>query len=632
MRLQISSLALFAVLNLVPTFSLAENKNPIEVSVTANRLETDESKTASSTTIITAGELAAKQIRTVGQALRDVPGLDVVESGGPGGNVAVFMRGTNSEHTLVLIDGVEANDPIAPSRAFNFANLTSDNIERIEVVRGPQSVLYGSDAIGGVINIITKRGSENAQAYISSEAGSYGTFIQRAAASGKAQIVDYSLAYSRHDIDGFSAAKNGKEDDAYQANVFSSRLGAALNQNVKLAGFLRYTGSDTDLDNNTATAADDPNRVLENQQLFSRAEVNTDFFNSMLTQQFFLNYAKQKFDDDNDPDTEHPIDLQRSTFDGRSLKVGLQNNLKPAEMLTFTLGAELEREQGSSSFFSQSDFGDFSDVFAQKTARTRSLFLQSLADVNQYISATAGLRVDHHDRFGTKVTWRTGPVVNISETKIHGTVGSAFKAPSLSQLYSQFGDPNLKPEESLGFDLGIEQRIAGDRAALGATFFHSKIDDLISFNSETFKSENIGRARLRGLENFVRIKLCEDTTLKLNYTLTEAQDRELNQELLRRARHKIGANVSMQANPQVKLDLGVHYVGARVDTDFATFPAARVTLGGYTLVDLSASYKLQKNVELFARVENMFDQEYETVLSYGTAGAAGYGGVKVDFD
>ena len=623
------SLAGICLINF-PAF--AEDNSAIEVSVTANRLEMESSKTASSVSIITAQDIAARQLGTVSEALKDVVGVDVVESGGAGGNSSIFMRGANSEHTLVLIDGIEANDPISPSRAFNFANLTIDNVERIEVVRGPQSVLYGSDAIGGVINIITKHGSATPSVQASSEAGAYDSFVQRAAASGASGGLDYSAAYARHDVGGFSSALGGKERDGYKANVFTSRVGSELTNNLDLGGFFRFTGSDTELDNDAGPSGDDPNRTLENQQLFSRLELNTELLAGLLTQQLFFNYAKQKFNDDNDPDFEHPVDLQRSDYDGRSIKFGLQNNVKPLEQLTVTLGAELEREQGSSNFLSQSSFGEFVTALPQERAYTRSLFLQAIAQLTTAISGSAGLRVDDHDGFGTKVTWRSGPVVNIADTKIHSTVGSAFKAPSLSQLYSQYGDPELDPEKSLGFDLGVEQHVNADKLILGTTFFHSTIDDLISFNSETFKSENIGRARLQGLENFVRLNFSDNTSLRLNYTLTQAQDRELDQELLRRARHKFGATLGVAPISKLKLNAGVHYVGARSDTDFSTFPAERVRLGGYALADLAASYALYENVELTTRVENMFDRDYQAVLGYGTAGAAVFGAIKVSFD
>ena len=625
---------LSAVIILCITISraLADDPAAIEVSVTANRLERERSKTASSVSIITADEIAARQISSVAAALKDVVGIDVVESGGAGGNVAVFLRGANSEHTLVLIDGIEANDPISPSRAFNFANLSVDNVERIEVVRGPQSVLYGSDAIAGVINIITKKGDNQPSLQASSEAGSYGRFLQRLATSGSGGALNYSAAYARQDTNGFSAASGGKEKDGYSANVFSSRVGAAVSELIDIGGFFRFTGANSELDNDAGASGDDPNRTLDNRQLFSRAEINTKFLAGAITQQIFINYSKQRFDDDNDPDIDHPIDLQRSNYDGRSLKVGIQNNIKPVEQFTLTLGAEFEREQGSSNFFSNSSFGEFESELPKERARTRSVFVQTLTEVTDSISGAAGLRVDEHDRFGTKVTWRAGPVVEAADTKLSGTVGSAFKAPSLSQLYSQFGDPNLNPEEALGFDIGIEQKVNKDKFSLGTTYFHSMIDQLISFNSETFKSENIGRARLQGFENFARLNICESTSLRFNYTLTEAQDRDLDQALLRRARHKIGASVTSQAFSKLKIDLGVHYVGARSDTDFSTFPATRVTLGGYVLADLAARYAIAGNVDLFARAENIFDRDYQSVLGYGTAGAAAYGGVEVKFN
>jgi len=198
------------------------------VFVTANRVDTPIDQVAGSISIIPGDEIEARHITNLGDVLRGMPGVDVVRSGPIGGNTAVFLRGANSEHTLVLIDGVEANDPISPTRAFNFSDLDTNNIERIEILRGPQSTLYGSDALGGVINIITKKGDGALQAYASAEGGSYDTYVERAGLSGSQDTLNYSLGFNQENSRSISAAnrKYGNlEEDGYKNTGFSSRLG-----------------------------------------------------------------------------------------------------------------------------------------------------------------------------------------------------------------------------------------------------------------------------------------------------------------------------------------------------------------------------------------------------------------------
>ncbi|MCB0355130.1 MAG: TonB-dependent receptor, partial [Bdellovibrionales bacterium] len=261
-------------------------------------------------------------------------------------------------------------------------------------------------------------------------------------------------------------------------------------------------------------------------------------------------------------------------------------------------------------------------------------FVDVLTTPLESFSTSFGIRLDNHESFDSEVTFRVAPVVKLEDsgTRIRGSVASGFKAPSLSQLYSSFGNPELEPEESIGWEIGIDQEFAEGLVRFGATFFRNDIDQLISFNSETFRSENIAEAEITGFELSLEVEPVEHLLLKADYTFTDAEDKNLRTQLLRRPENKFafsGFYSFLEDRGQVGVRANV--VGHRSDTDFSTFPSQSVRLGGYTVVDLLGSYRITETLEFFARVENLFDREYQDVFGFGTPGVAGYGGLRVRF-
>jgi len=605
-----------------------------KVVVTATRVETPTDQVASSVTVITAEDIERSQQIQLLEVLRAVPALDVVRSGGPGGNTTVFIRGANPEHTLVRIDGIRVNNPITPGRSFNFANLSVDNIERIEILRGPQSTLYGSDAIGGVISIITKKGVGEPSVSVSSEAGSFNTFIHQGALSGGTEKYNYSFGVSRHDTDGISAAGErygNTERDGYENTTLSTRLGIVPLEMLDANLFLRYVRATAELDNAGGPGGDALNRELDTEEFYVRAESNTSFFNDRLKQTYAISYVDQEFRDDADPDFLNPFNFQRSRFKGSSVQLDFQNSVHATDYLDILAGFESTREKGSSSFFSDGEFGPFESRFDEETATINGYYLQALVDTDESFFSTFGLRLDDHSRFGEEVTWRMAPgyLLPNQTTRFTSSIGTAFKAPSLFQLYSDFGSEELSPEKSLGWDLGVEQEFLTGRAVVGATYFWNRFEDLITFDPDTFLYSNISEARSEGIEVFSRINVFQDLDLGLNYTYTDTEDRDTSRSLLRRARNKFGANFNYRYMQKANLNLNMLYVGSRYDNDFSTFPASRVRLGGYTRVDVASSYDISENVQIFARIENLFDKQYEEVFGFGTPGIAGYGGLRL---
>jgi len=364
--------AFLSSLSLIAPIAAAEEVATREIVVTATKLAVPIEEVASSVTIVTDTEIEEKGQKTVGEVLRSVPGVDVVRSGGAGGNTVVFLRGANSEHTLVLIDGVEANNPITPNRAFNFADLSTENVERIEIVRGAQSTLYGSDALGGVVNIITRRGAGEPTGEVSVEGGSYATFTERAALRGGGQAYDYSLGVSRNDSGGISAAdaRDGNtEHDRYGSSAFSVRAGASPSDIIDLDATFRYESGRSDIDDSGGVGGDDPNRIVLNDNLFTRGQATVSLLDGRLEQIWGIGYSDQRFEDNDDADPAHPNERLRSDYDGSRLKFDVQNNVTVSEAAVLILGLETEEEKGSSSYRSLSDFGPYDAFLPEQSAR-----------------------------------------------------------------------------------------------------------------------------------------------------------------------------------------------------------------------------------------------------------------------
>jgi vitamin B12 transporter len=611
-----------------------------EVVVTATRTEEVRARVGSSITVVSGESLEERKPSELVDVLRGLPGVDVVSSGGPGGNAAVFLRGASAEHTLVLIDGIEANDPISPGRSFNFGTLTPENIERIEVLRGPQSMLYGSDALGGVINIITKRGEGPATGSVFFEGGSYRSFTERAEMSGSVGPNDGGLSYSvglnRRDVASISAASpsyGNKENDGLGNTGVSSRIGVTPIEGISFNHILRFNDAKVDIDNNGGVGGDDPNRKFTSEDLLTRLESVANLLDGRSTTTVGVSYSDRDVRDDNDPDPAHPTDVLRSSYEGSALKFDLVSSYKVGHESSLLFGLETEREEGASTYRSDGAFGPFTADFSEQDTRTNGYYGQTILGIAPGLFTTVGARIDDNSNFGTETTWRVAPAYEVKDTgtRLSASLGTGFKAPSLYQLYSQYGRPSLQPEESLGWDAGVEQRFWGERASLGLTYFRNRFDNLITFDSATFVYDNISEAKTQGVEVSARFRPADSVTLGATYTYTDAEDETTGQPLLRRPRNKGSVDITYRPCEPVSFTLGTVFVGSRTDTDYSSASPVRKTLGSYPLVNLTAAYAVSQQLELFTRVENLFDKDYEEVLGYGTEGFSAFGGVKLSF-
>src|SRR5579871_4738204 len=618
-----------------------------ETVVTAGRLDMPASQVPNSITVITAKDIERKQSATVNQALQNVPGMEVVQSGGPGQITYTYTRGSNDQDTLVLMDGIPLNDPIATARNYDYLDeLSLGGVKQIEVVRGPQSVLYGSNAMAGVVNIVTQDGGGPTGGSVLFEGGSYGTVRESASASGGGCLGDYALSASYFDTAGFPAADKAFGNTYNNPDTdFSSllKLGAQPVSNLREEVLVNYNQSRISLDDGAGSEAqpqpvmDDANYWGDQKQVLVGSKTRLSLGN--WNQSLILSFGDNNRSYSDSQSTAYP---NSSTFvnqyDGQTAQATWQNDLKLASDKNMVFGLQAYREWGSSSSLSSGVPG----VPTQASQWSESFFWQMQYSRGDREFFTAGIRVDDDSSYGVHATNQEGIAYFIPglETKLKATYGTGFSAPSLYQLYAAAptGNSSLQPETSTGYDFGFEQPLFGGAVRLGATYFHNDFENLILFVGPfgAGQYQNSAAFQTRGVEASLDVKIEKALTLKGSYTYTEVETSvpatQGNSPLLQKPANQAGLDLDYQEGP---LEAGVSglYVGARPDWDYYAnfFAGAPVTLAEYYLVNLRASFQVDGHVKLYARVDNLFNQFYEQVYGFGTPGLSGYAGTKVSF-
>lgn len=613
--------------------SAARNKTIV---VTASRIPTELSAVGNSVSVISAEDIQRMGARTVQDVLRHVPGLDVVQSGGDGQTSSVFIRGAKSEHTLVILDGVELNDPSSPSRGFDFANLATDNIESIEIFRGAGSPLYGSDAIGGVINITSSRGKPGAASTISAEAGSYGTFREKASVSTGGSLGRLSASVSRSDISGFSAASErlgNKENDGYENTTLSIKGNSDITENIDAEISARVSNSQTDIDNSGGVGGDDPNHLMDATEASLRGQVSAVTFDDALESSLGISLTDIDREVNNGTDEFHPDDSAISKFNGRLIKFDTQHNLHLSTSNIITAGAETEAEEADSTYQSESSFGPYSTEFGKEKARTNAIYLQDSALLLDQLNIVIGGRLDDHEEFGTAETYRLAMSLPLGTTgfRVKSSTGTGFKSPSLYQLYSEYGNTSLQPERGRSIDSGLEYATADRAVTADAVWFYNEFSQMIDFDSATYSYFNIARARTSGVELGLNADVSESLFVDSSYTWQETRDLATGEALVRRPTNKANAGLGYRYADLFEGLFYCTYTGKRYDNDFSSWPASKITLTDYFLFNLSGKVTIVDGLRLGARLENLFDKHYEEVLGYGSTGRGFYAGLEGRF-
>lgn len=606
--------------------------------VTATRIETPSREIASSLTVLTREVLARSKKTTVLEALEESAGVSSIRSGGPGAAATIMLRGSNSEHTLVLLDGVELNDPMNPSRTCDLTHLRLDQVERIEILRGPQSTLYGSDALGGVVNIITRKGDGPLGVDLTSRAGSMKTVDGALDVSGALAKGHFSFGASWFSSEGISAADasfpGNTEKDGYRNLTLMSRAGWKIRPNTDLDLSFRLLSARTELDNFGGYAGDDPNNVQRLASMSVVAHLRRLSRNGRWESKLDISFAGSDRKYDNPADASHPYDSETGRYRSSLVKTDWQNNFFFSSSHTLTAGAEFERERGSSSYVSESAWGPSSTPFPARTSSTAGFYVQDQIRAGNHLAASAGIRLDNHDRSGAAVTFRIAPawLIPSTGTKIKGTFGTGFKAPSLYQLYAPgtswgpIGNAGLKAEESAGWDAGVEQELFEGRMRIGAVRFSNRFHNLIVYDASS-GYVNVNRAESEGFEFTALATPAEAFSLQAAYTRQKTKNSDTGSPLLRRPENQFTASAFGRIFG--KFDWAGSFVlsGRRIDLDYTGWPAAEVVLPSTAVLNATISYEAGKRLELFLRLENILGRRRETVFGYGTPGFCAYVGI-----
>jgi vitamin B12 transporter len=647
-----------------------------EIVVTADRIEEPIGEIGASVTVIPASEVQKLGTKGVADVLRGVAGLDVVENGGVGSATEVRLRGANPGETLVLIDGVRIGNPTSTDGSFDFGNLSAVDIERIEILRGPQSALYGSDAMGGVINIITRKGTKTPRRTVTVEAGSYGTLSTRATMSGGDDVWTYSLGVNLLHSDGF--ARYGyridrpivigdgvtplpplPRDDPTDKGGLAGRFTYKISDDVSIDASFSLFGNALRFDNPYALVAPD---VFSNYNHSRTAiadgfvRLNADSFSGLLHSQLttFSNVTDMNvWETEGCYDPAYPLNYGqfncRNSYVGTRYGAEYQGDLKLGGFGDFVFGARNETETASTSQDPNPGDGSFTPINARQA--TNSLFAEHRLTLFDRLDLTLGGRVDAIENGQTFETWRATAAYRIDETgtKLRASAGTGAKAATLYQRFSEYGTPGLLPEKSFGVDAGVDQKLFDDRLTLSATAFASNYDDLVQYGDVASCTQlqqtaylgcyyNIARAHMRGVEVSAEATLAPGVLrAKATYTYDDAENRDFGNpsdidaglQLYRVPRNSGSLSLIYDGIANLEIEPRLSLVGQRLDVYYnpATYASQNVNLSSYAKLDVLANYKFNDNFSAFGRIENLTDARYEEVYNYGTAGRSYYAGI-----
>ena len=628
-----------------PTPDAAAAANAGDVVVTATRTPTSIDKIASSVTVLDKADIDRAQDAGVAELLLRTPGVTMSRNGGYGTATGLRIRGAETDQTVVVIDGVKVNDPSSPGGGYNLGTLLVGDASRIEVLRGPQSVLWGSQAIGGVVNIVTALPRAPLEGSLDLEGGSRDTANARAAIGGRQGPVTFRLGAQTFSTDGISAiapAFGGVERDGYTNQQVTGRVEVQVAPTISadLRGY--YSRGDTDLDGFGVDSSD----YSVTKEFVGYGGLNVALFDGRLKNRVAYGYTSIK------RDNYTPGRARSQTFDslGRNDRVEYQGSLAVAAGIDAVFGVDHEHQR----------FRTVSPPAALATpVPAPSLAAADLTGVYGLLSATvingltlsAGVREDHHSRFGGKALFQAGGVWKLpTGTLIRASYGEGFKAPTLYQLYSDYGTQTLQPERAEGWEAGAEQRLLGGALVVGATYYQRRSHDLIGFASCPFSGPlpsicflpgtttprfgyyfNTSRAYAYGIEASGALRLGERLLADGNFTWSPSEDRSAGTptfglQLARRPRHAANGSISYLFGHGITGGGAVRWSGETFDD-----PGHSLRLAPYALVDLRGELALTRQVSFYGRIENLLDKTYSTAYSYAALGRSVYAGVRGRF-
>jgi Outer membrane cobalamin receptor protein len=615
------------------------------VVVTATRVPISAGASPATIDVITGDELRLRGATSIASALQMLPGVTFAQSGSFGSTTSLFLRGGESKYVKVLIDGVPVNDP---GGAIDFGSLTTDNVERIEVMRGPASVLYGADAVTGVIQIFTRRGRGAPRTVISARGGSYGSSDEDGTVLGALGNGDFSVAVARHDTKGIYAFNN-----AFHNTVASGGTHVQLDSKTDLRVSLRYTDELLHYPTNGGGVAKDTNAHQTQDRTTLSAELG-HVFTPRIDAHLALTSESTSGGTDDKPDSPDAGGLQ--SLDRTRRRGGdLRTNVALPGGTVLTGGVQLEQEDERTE--SQSVFGTFqSTSIFQASRRNTGVYGQALTTIADAVVLTAGARSDDNERFGKFGTYRLGGMWRVfSGMHLRASTGTAFREPSFFENYATgfvTGNKDLKPERSTMSEVGLRQMLFDDRVSVGITQFEQRFRNMIDYTGSTDACGasycNVARAQSNGREFEVRVRPVSALVVDANLThletkvLTAGFDStsgglyHAGEALIRRPTTTWNAGASY-SGALGSIDLRVTRVGRRTDRNFVPFPALPVVDPAYTRTDVGADVPLKlpgtevKGADLTLHVENLFDATYQSVYGFLSPRRTVLGGARITF-
>jgi vitamin B12 transporter len=631
--------------------ALADEAGPTpvdELVVTANRAPERADRVGGQITVLDRADLEAQQTPVLSDILARTPGISFSRNGGVGEPTQLYIRGANPGETVVLIDGVKLNDPTATDESFNFGNLLVGDISRVEILRGPQSVLWGSQAIGGVVNLITAAPSKPFEADATAEGGSHDWGYGRVGVGGTSERVAWraSAAYlTTSGISAFDQAFGGRETDGDRNVGGSARADVKLTDDVSLDLRAVYQHSRSEFDGYLP-----PNFVFGDDREYGftdnfvgYAGLNFSLLGGRLKNRIAYQDTETHHENFN-PDQ----DLTDITFKaaGRNHRVEYQGTYALWGDWQLVFGAEHEESRLRTASPSEFDPDPARFTFGQEI---NGGYLQVHGDVVRGLTVSGGVREDGISGYGkhtvgqASVAWK----VNGDNTILRASWGQGFKAPTLYQLGSEYGNPNLKPEQAQGWDAGVQQLLFDGRATVNVAYFrrttsneidffdcNSTVDPLCTGAGDLPRFgyyANIGRTKAQGVELEGHAQITQSLAVDGNYTWTDARndtegDPDFGNRLARRPAQEANAEATYSWSVPLTTTVAVHHASSRFDDEANT-----VRLKGYWLCDLRADYALRPGLDLYGRIENLFDRHYETIYQFGQLGRAAYFGVRAKF-
>jgi vitamin B12 transporter len=601
-----------------------------EAVVTANKFEQKQSQTGKVVSVITREQIEKSSGKTVAQIINEQAGITINGAYNVTGSVqTVFMRGASSGRTLILLDGIPVNDPSMINNEFDLNLFSINDVERIEICKGAQSTMYGSDAIAGAINIITIKKDVNKpfNVKVTTGLGNKNTVRNNIQLYGKTGKLTYTTRFAKLSTKGFSAAydSTGTKDfdnDGYDGNIINAGVQYQLVPSLLIKTFIQHSQYKADID--AAGFADEKDYRINNSNLSSGAGLNFKKGIVNITGNYQYGELKRTYRNDSLFVRQFGTKFESNKYGGRTQYAELYGNVAAATWLTVLAGVDYRWANMNQQYFSLSSFGPYSSNFNDTTLHQTSFYGSLLFNaLNKKLNIEIGGRTNKHSRYGTNSTYTFNPSYNINKNwRVFGSVASGFKAPSIFQVFDVFsGNPDLKAEKSTNYEIGVQQLY--EKISSRIVYFHRDIKNGIDYNNATFQYFNFVKQTVSGFELELSAKPTEKLNLSANYTLITGDEQTQSRKsfndtsythLLRRPKHTINLNIGYQFNNKLFASISAKSVSSRYDV--GGYKKEDVLLDNYILLTVYAEYNCKNSLKLFVDAQNITKKKFFDIRGY----------------